>query len=347
MCICLSQSEVWISLLTFNIHTHPTLKWINCITSVIHRSVFTHWGRVTHICVSKLTITVSDNVLSSGRRQTILKLKCRLRNGGHFVSASMYRVEYISCNISDRWLKMMLQHPKFVRFCKDRWRLHVVEKHRLNACFFGACNAPCPVLLLPNWATLQGRHNKRDRVSNHQPHDCLLNRFVTRRSKKTINAPRHCFFAGNSPVTGEFPAQGASNAENVSIWWRHHGLLNFKKKQRVRRRVDFSNILMVHVDFDFVTRIFFIIWKYRKDFISYHLYPVVFMIPKYWLMSSASLRYRNVLVTESGSVMMTSSKGNIFRVTGHLCGEFTGSRWIPRTKASDAELWCFLWAASE
>ena len=29
---------------------------------------------------------------------------------------------------------------------------------------------------------------------------------------------------GNSPVTGEFPAQRASNAENVSIWWRHHGL---------------------------------------------------------------------------------------------------------------------------
>ena len=26
----------------------------------------------------------------------------------------------------------------------------------------------------------------------------------------------------NSPVTGEFPAQGASNAENVSIWWCHH-----------------------------------------------------------------------------------------------------------------------------
>ena len=30
----------------------------------------------------------------------------------------------------------------------------------------------------------------------------------------------HC--ARNSPLTGEFPAQRASNAENVSIWWRHH-----------------------------------------------------------------------------------------------------------------------------
>ena len=45
--------------------------------------------------------------------------------------------------------------------------------------------------------------------------------------------------------------------------------------------------------------------------------------------------------------MMTSSNGNIFRVTGHLCGKFTGPRWISRTKASDAELWCFLWFTPE
>ena len=43
----------------------------------------------------------------------------------------------------------------------------------------------------------------------------------------------------------------------------------------------------------------------------------------------------------TGLMMMTSSNGNIFRVTGHLCGEFTGHRWIPLTKASDGELWCF------
>ena len=46
------------------------------------------------------------------------------------------------------------------------------------------------------------------------------------------------------------------------------------------------------------------------------------------------------------NVMMTSSNGNIFRVTGPVCGEFTGHRWIPIIKASDAELWCFLWDAT-
>ena len=32
--------------------------------------------------------------------------------------------------------------------------------------------------------------------------------------------------SGNSPMTGEFPAQRASNPENVSIWWRHGIYLN-------------------------------------------------------------------------------------------------------------------------
>ena len=44
--------------------------------------------------------------------------------------------------------------------------------------------------------------------------------------------------------------------------------------------------------------------------------------------------------------MMMSSNGNLFRVTDPLCGEFTGHRWIPHTKASDAEFWCFLWSVS-
>ena len=44
------------------------------------------------------------------------------------------------------------------------------------------------------------------------------------------------------------------------------------------------------------------------------------------------------------ATMMTSSNGNIFHITGPLCVEFTDHRWIPLTKASDAELWYFLWS---
>ena len=74
-------------------------------------------------------------------------------------------------------------------------------------------------------SALQWRHNGRDSVSNHQPHDCLLNRLFRRRSKKISKLRVTGLCAGNSPATGEFPAQMASNAENASIWWRHHGLL--------------------------------------------------------------------------------------------------------------------------
>ena len=74
---------------------------------------------------------------------------------------------------------------------------------------------------------LQWRHNDRDGVSNHQPPDCLLNRLFRRRSKKTAKLRVTGLCEGNSPVTGEFPAQRASNAENLSIWCRHHEMLLF------------------------------------------------------------------------------------------------------------------------
>ena len=72
---------------------------------------------------------------------------------------------------------------------------------------------------------LRWRHNERDGASSHQPYDCLLNRLFRHRSKKTSKLRVTGLCVGNSPGTGEFPAQMASYAENVSIWWRHHAIL--------------------------------------------------------------------------------------------------------------------------
>ena len=83
-------------------------------------------------------------------------------------------------------------------------------------CQFHGCW--CPDSLRP----LQWRHNGHDSVSNHQPYDCLLNRSFRRRSKKTPKLRVTGLCAVNSPGTGEFPAQMVNNAENDSIWWRHH-----------------------------------------------------------------------------------------------------------------------------
>ena len=65
--------------------------------------------------------------------------------------------------------------------------------------------------------TLRWCHNGRDSVSNHQPHDCLLNHLFRRRSKKTTRLRVTGLCVGNSPETGEFPAQ-------MAIWWRHYDM---------------------------------------------------------------------------------------------------------------------------
>ena len=74
--------------------------------------------------------------------------------------------------------------------------------------------------------TFQWPHNERDGISNHRPYNCLpnglFNRLFRHRSEKTPKLRVTGLCEGSSPVTGEFPAQRASNAETVSIWWRHH-----------------------------------------------------------------------------------------------------------------------------
>ena len=71
---------------------------------------------------------------------------------------------------------------------------------------------------------LPWRHNERYGVSNHRGLDCLLSRVFRRKSKKTSKLRVTDLCEGNSLVTREFPARRASNAENVSIWWRHHAM---------------------------------------------------------------------------------------------------------------------------
>ena len=84
---------------------------------------------------------------------------------------------------------------------------------------WGRCSHICSL-------ALQWLHNEHDSLSSHQPHDCLLNHIFRHRSKKTSKLRLTGLCAGNSPWTTEFPAQMASNAENGSIWWRHHDCPN-------------------------------------------------------------------------------------------------------------------------
>ena len=78
---------------------------------------------------------------------------------------------------------------------------------------------------------LEWRHNERNCILNHLRLDYSCKKWTIhvrnghsprRRSKKitTLRLAGLCEWI--SPVTDEFPSQRASNAENVSIWWRHH-----------------------------------------------------------------------------------------------------------------------------
>ena len=78
------------------------------------------------------------------------------------------------------------------------------------------------------FVSLEWRHNEHDGVSNHQPHDCLLNRFFKAQINENMKVPRHWPLWVEFTVDRWFPAQRASNADNDPIWWRHHVPTVFK-----------------------------------------------------------------------------------------------------------------------
>ena len=96
--------------------------------------------------------------------------------------------------------------------------------------------------------TLRWRHNDHAGVSNHQPHGCLLNRWFRRKSKKTSKLRVTGLCAGKihrSRGTGEFPAQMASYAENVSIWWRHHDRGKTRRNGEITRSQNWCTIILL------------------------------------------------------------------------------------------------------
>ena len=138
-----------------------------------------------------------------------------------------------------QWCDMGLQLMRHLSSLRENYETQVRPKEAIYMYVWNSMSVIiqmnyliCSVVLCgkytSNWnysksqSPLQWRHNGCDGVPNQQPHDCLLNRFFKRISKKTSKLRVTGLCVGNSPVIGEFPAQMAGNAKNVSIWWRHH-----------------------------------------------------------------------------------------------------------------------------
>ena len=126
-------------------------------------------------------------------------------------------------------MAVLLVQTRFIWFIY----LYLSGSIRMNACDLFNCildvyfSGIGEIVRLPPYQRidpdlLQWRHNGHDSVSKHQPYDCLLYLFFRHRSKKTSKLRVTGLCVGNWPGTGEFPAQMASNAKNVSTWWRHH-----------------------------------------------------------------------------------------------------------------------------
>ena len=118
------------------------------------------------------------------------------QNGGHFVDDNSFSWTKITFWYDNR--AALIQIMAGVHYQNQRW-LSLMTR----------CNG---LLRSSLWC-----HNGHDGVSNHQPPDCLLSRLFRRKSKKISKLRVTGLCEGNSTVTGEFPAQRASNAENVSF----------------------------------------------------------------------------------------------------------------------------------
>ena len=140
------------------------------------------------------------------------------------------------------------------------------------------------------------RHNGHGSISNHQPHDCLHNRLFRRRSKKTSKLSVTGLCAGNSPGTSEFPAQMASNAEDVSIWWRHHVFqLTIRVHLCLKHTATQFNInILTHLHRSSIIKI-------RRAFYLQNAMTVLSPIYIHYPCDAKSFHYHDVIMSEMAS----------------------------------------------
>ena len=196
------------------------------------------------------------------------------------------RITYFACN--------------HVHICYQQKALGI--ENYLSRCFEGPVTNPLKMrqsslfIFECTIVALQLRNNERDGLSKHQPHDCLLNDLFRCRSKKTSKLRVTGLCEGNTPVTGEFPAQRASKAENVSILWRHHENKNKSDSTSLKQKCHFVKIfVIVCTGSYYVDNLWCRHWqKFRQNGISVSMYkynlspfiptwpiPVIF-IDVYW-----------------------------------------------------------------
>ena len=100
--------------------SRPNLKPNSCPDQMVQmrqnkikRTDLTHWGRVTHICVSKLTIIGSDNELSPNRRQAII-----------WTNAGILLIGPLGTNLGEIWIEIQIYsfRKMHLKLSSAKWR---------------------------------------------------------------------------------------------------------------------------------------------------------------------------------------------------------------------------------
>ena len=168
----------------------------------------------THYSITRVTANLTaliDNIITNRLTKLcsywIVSLDCKV-----LLKWLVNNIGYCSKKIMLRFNKDMFQQLD----CRHN-HMSNVKEHPCNRIQNKPLN-PVPKTLFITMTSYWERWRLKSPASR-----LFTQPFIQKQIKENIKAPRHWpFFAGNSPVPGEFSAQMASNAENVSIWWRHH-----------------------------------------------------------------------------------------------------------------------------
>ena len=177
--------------------------------------------------------------------------------------------------------------------------------------------------------------------------------------------------AGNSPVTGEFPTQRpVTRSFDVVLicTWINDGVNNREAGDLRRHRVHYDvTVLISWADGDFFQPYLEFCWCVFFSLMSVFYFPLscsLWMIISFlswsWINSTEHETWWSE-IHECTRCFQWVFDGTGFTILWHddvtkwkhfprywpFMRGIHRSRWIPRTKASDAELWCFLWSAPE
>ena len=154
--------------------------------------------------------------------------------------------------------------------------------------------------------------------------------FIQAQIKENTKAPRHWPLCGN--FTGDRWSPRKQNGQWRGKCFHHDSMNNWYSSPDSAwlRNISSNNIQSI-------------IFRSKRTQSHTNLYPCNIdenaqHSSTWWVFFTGIAANRHV---------MTSSNGNISRVTGPLCGEFTGHRRIYLKKASDMALWCFLCSVPE